>query len=81
MHNLLPGKMREKKMPTFQVTITRKITTSTIIDMVADDEDEAKEEALTKIWNTRDNEIDWEPDKNVDWITSEPFISDIVELD
>jgi hypothetical protein len=73
--------MREKKMPIFQVTITRKITTSTIIDMEADDEDEAKEEALTKIWNTRDNEIDWEPDKNVDWITSEPFVSDIVEID
>lgn len=68
-------------MPNFQITITRKITTSTIIDMVADNEEEAKEEALTKIWNTRDNEIEWEPDKNVDWMTSEPFVSDIVEID
>ena len=67
-------------MPKYQTIVTREITTSTIIDIVADNEKEAKEEALIKVWNSNNREITWEPD-DVDWTKNEPFVSDIVELD
>ena len=67
-------------MPNFQITITRKITTSTIIDMVADDEEEAKEEAIIKVWNSSDREFVWEPD-DPGFLDAEPYITDVVKLD
>jgi hypothetical protein len=67
-------------MPKFQVIITREITTSTILDIVADDEEQAKEDAIIKVWNSDNREISWEPD-DVDWTKNEPFVTDIVELD
>jgi hypothetical protein len=70
----------EEKMPNFQIIVTRNITTSTILDIVADNEEEAREAAIIKVWNSSSREITWEPD-DVDWTKNEPFVTDIVELD
>ncbi len=65
-------------MPNYQIIVTRDITTSTILDVVADSEGEAKEAAIIRAWN--ENDLTWEPD-SVDWLNSEPYVTDAVELD
>ena len=66
-------------MPKYQVILTRDITTSAILDIVADTEDAAKDAAINKAWNCDDREIIWEPN-DVDWTQNEPLVTDIVEL-
>ena len=65
-------------MPKFQIIVTRAITTSTILDIIADSEEEAKEEAIIQAWNERN--IEWRPDE-VDWMKFPPYVTDSVELD
>jgi hypothetical protein len=70
--------MRKTTMPTYQVIVTRDITTSTILDIVAENKEKAKEEAIIQAWN--ESNLEWRPN-DVDWTKNEPFISDIVEID
>ena len=65
-------------MPKYQIIVTREITTSTIIDIVADNEEEAKEEAIIQAWNERN--LEWRPN-DVDWMNYPPYVTDAVELD
>ena len=65
-------------MPKYQIIVTRAITTSTILDIVADDEASAKEEAIIQAWNKRN--LEWRPDE-VDWMKFPPYVTDAVELD
>ena len=81
--NFLPATTLQDEvttMPKFQIIVTREITTSTILDIVADNEELAKVEAIIKVWNSNSRETLWEPD-DVDWTKNEPFVTDIVELD
>ncbi len=64
-------------MPKYQIIVTRDITTSTILDVIADSEEEAKEEAIIRAWN--ENNLEWRPD-DTDWTQNEPYVTDAVEL-
>jgi hypothetical protein len=71
---------RRTNMAKFQVTVTRKITTSTIIDVEANSEEEARELAIDKVWNTNPRDVEWTPKDDYDWMESGPFVSHSVEL-
>ena len=67
-------------MPKYQIIITRDITTSATLDVVAENEEQAREETIIRAWNSNDRDLEWQPD-DVDWTHSEPYVTDITELD
>ncbi len=58
----------------FSVIVTRDITESAVVEIDAENPEQAKEEALIKVWNSED--VTWEND-DVAWTNSKPYVTGV----
>ncbi|MBF0188591.1 MAG: hypothetical protein HQL50_11775 [Magnetococcales bacterium] len=66
-------------MTKHQVTLSRNVTVSAVMDVYADDEYQARQEAILQAWGQGDSDLDWSVDPT-DWNQAEPYIIRIVEV-